>query len=98
MVGKQRVVYSRIAHDQILAIMLFIAKNGYPDTALKFCDLLYDFGESLGSFPEKYPVCHREPFKMRNLRCAVFKNYVFIYSNGFETVRILGVIHSSRLR
>ena len=60
---RKQVVYSRVAHEQILSIMLFIAQKGYPQTSLKFCDQLYDFGSTLGSFPEKFPVCYHRPFK-----------------------------------
>jgi plasmid stabilization system protein ParE len=99
MAGKSKqVVYSGIAHEQILTIMLFIAKKGYPDTSIKFCDQLYDFGETLGSYPEKYTICHHNPFKKRNLRCAPFKNFVFIYSVSEAAVTILAIIHSSRLK
>ena len=98
MAEKKQVIYTRVAHEQILAIMLFIAENGYPDTSLKFSDLLYVFGDSLCSFPEKYPVCYREPFKKRNLRCARFENYVFIYSVKKGMVKVLAIIHSSRIK
>ena len=98
MAERKRVIYSRVAHEQILAIMLFIAEKGYPDTSLKFCDLLYDFGDTLGTFPEKYPVCYREPFKKRNFRCARFENYMFIYSVKKGLVTVLAIIHSSRIK
>jgi plasmid stabilization system protein ParE len=98
MAKKRRVVYSGIAHEQILAIMFYITEKGYPETSLKFCDLLYEFGSSLASFPEKFPLCHREPFQKRQLRCAPFKNYVFIYSVGESSITILGIIHSGRLK
>ena len=83
MAGKNKqVIYSRVAHEQILAIMLYIASKGYPDTSLKFCDQLYNFGSTLGLYPEKYPVCQRSPLNKRNLRCATFTDYVFIYFAG----------------
>jgi plasmid stabilization system protein ParE len=92
------VKYSKIASEQILAIMVFIAQKSYPETSIKFCDLLFDFGNTLETFPEKHPICHREPFRKRNLHCALFKKFIFIYSIGHETITILSVIHSSRLQ
>lgn len=99
MAGKKaQVVFSSVAHDQIYIIMLYIAEKGYPKTAEKFSEQLYNFGISLGVYPDKYPLCKRKPFLKRGLRCAPFKKYVFIYSTQNNEVRILSVIHSSRIQ
>jgi plasmid stabilization system protein ParE len=93
-----KVVYSDIAHQQIFAVMIYIARQGYPETALKFTDDLYDFGQSLGLFPEKYSICKRKPLVTKKLRCAPFGPYIFVYC--VETLRIViyAVIHSSRIK
>ena len=95
---KAQVIFSEVAHDQIYAIMLYIAVKGYPETAEKFAEQLYEFGISLASFPGKYPLCKRKPFVARTLRCAPYKKYVFVYSIQNKEVRILSIIHSSRIQ
>ncbi len=95
---KAQVIFSQVAHDQIYTIMLYIVEKGYPETAGKFSEQLYEFGLSLASFPEKYPLCKRKPFTTTDLRYAVFKKYVFVYSVVDKKIRIQAIIHSSRIQ
>ena len=93
-----KVVYSDIAHQQIFAIMFYIARQGYPETAIKFVEELYDFGQSLGIFPEKYSICKRRPFAIKKLRCAPFEQYLFVYRIDLHKIIIHAIIHSSRMK
>jgi plasmid stabilization system protein ParE len=93
-----KVVYSDIAHQQIFAAMIYIARQGYPDTALRFADALYEFGQSLRYFPEKYAICKRKPFAAKQLRCAPLEHYVFLYRVESRRIIVHAVIHSSRIK
>jgi plasmid stabilization system protein ParE len=82
---KFKVIYEPKAEQSIFRISVYISEKGYKETAVKFTDRLYNFGDSLALFPEKYPVCKKPLLAKRKLRCAVFKkNYIFIYSQQFN--------------
>jgi plasmid stabilization system protein ParE len=73
--------------------------QGYPETAEKFVDQLYDFGYKLNRFPLGYPICRHEKFKKRGLRCAVFhKNYIFVYKVTKNKVIVYNVVHGKTLK
>jgi len=94
---KFKVKYEPKAEQSIFRISVYIAEKGYKETALKFNDILYNFGDSLALLPEKYPVCKKPILAKRKLRCAVFKkNYIFIYKIIKNELIIFNVIHSSR--
>jgi len=95
---RHKVVYTNIAHQQIFAAMLYIARQGFPETALRFADSLYDFGQSLSIFPEKYSICKRKPLSSKELRCASFEHYLFVYKVEQHEIIIHAVIHSSRIK
>ncbi len=94
---KARVVYSKKASEDIAGIALYIIEKGYPQTAMRFMNKLFDFGDSLSIFPYKYPICRNHIFKALMLRCAPFKNYLFVYSYDGQIVHILRVMHGSRV-
>ncbi len=94
---KARVVYSRRASEDIADIALYIIEKGYPQTAMCFMNRLFDFGDSLSIYPHKYPICKNHVFKVLMLRCATFKNYLFVYSYDGQIVHVLRVMHSSRV-
>ncbi len=90
----RKVVFRPKTISKIRDIAIYIEGKGYPITAEKFIQHLFDFGESLGDFPDKYPVCRKKAWAKRNLRCAVFrKNYVFIYKLFNDELVILNVVH-----
>ncbi|MFH1319584.1 MAG: type II toxin-antitoxin system RelE/ParE family toxin [Bacteroidota bacterium] len=90
---KLKVIYKPRADRHIFEIMLYIAQKGYPDTAIQFYNELYNFGNSLVVFPEKYPISRHEKFRKRNLRCAPYKNYIFIYEVSGDKLVIYNVVH-----
>lgn len=82
------------AKKSINIIATYIIKKGYPETAEKFIDKLYDFGDSLVILPESYPICHQKILSRHNMRCAVFyKNYLFVYKVVNDDLNIYNVIH-----
>ena len=88
------VIYAPKAKNSINNIAVYIEKKGYPETAEKFADKLYKFGNSLIDFPEKYPVCKQARFAKRNMCCAVFhKNYIFVYKLVQNELIIYNIIH-----
>lgn len=97
--AKPEIIFTSKASNSIEEIAIYIALKGYPETALKFKDLLYEFAFSLTNFPEKYPLCKRKSFKRQNLKCVAFKkNYIFVYKLIGAELVIYNVIHSKRLK
>ncbi|MFH1320756.1 MAG: type II toxin-antitoxin system RelE/ParE family toxin [Bacteroidota bacterium] len=92
-----KVIYKPRADRQIFSLMLYITQKGYPDTAIQFYNELYDFGDSLGIFPEKYTISRHEKFRKRNLRCAPYKNYIFIYKVSRNKLVIYNIVHGSAI-
>lgn len=97
MAEEKQIIYLPTAIDNIIAISLYIESKGYPMTAQKFKKKLFNFGNSLINFPEKYPLCKKPKLFKRKYRCAVFKkNYIFIYKPFKNKMVIYNVIHASR--
>ncbi len=95
---KIKVIYSPRAKNSIREIFIYIEEAGYPETAEKFTARLYDFGQTLALFPDKYPPCKQPQFYKRNMRCAVFhKNYMLIYKQLKNTLIIYNVIHCNTI-
>ncbi|MBI4645384.1 MAG: type II toxin-antitoxin system RelE/ParE family toxin [Bacteroidia bacterium] len=90
--------WHRRSLNSLQKIFLYI-NNESPDNALKFLEKLYEFGETLGFMPDKYPVCRQKSYRKRNFRCAVFhKNYIFIYQKLTDSVLIRNIVHCKRIR
>ena len=88
-------IYKKRAAISIFQIGLYIEAKGYPITANRFVDKLYEFGNSLGEYPDKFPVCRKKEWAMRNLRCAIFKNdYIFVYKLIDDVLVIYNVVHA----
>ena len=93
-----KVIYSSRAIESITNLAIYLSNKGYPETATMFCQKLYDFGDSLGIIPQKYSICRFEALSKYNLRCAVFKDWVFIHKVDNNLVIVLDVIHVSNLK
>ena len=78
-------------------LALYLIGQGYPETAFKFTEQLYEFGHQLGLNPFMYSVCRFKKFADLNLHCAAFKKYVFIYKINKSDVIIYNIVHSSWL-
>ena len=90
---KKKVRFRKKASESIARIADYITGQGYPETAKKFADKLYTFGESLAIFPGKYPVCKQKALARYQMHCAVFrKTYIFVYHVENKTVVIYNVI------
>lgn len=95
--GKLSVAYEPKAVNSIFRIYVYIAEKGYIETAIKFTNDLYNFGDSIALFPKKIPVCKKYILAKRRLRCAIFKkNYIFIYKIVKNELIIFNIINSSR--
>lgn len=87
-------IYAPKAKNSIGKIAAYINEKGYPETAEKFTEKLYDFGFTLNIYPDKYPYCKHSQLSKRNMRCAVFhKNYIFVYKLVKNTLVIYNIIH-----
>lgn len=94
---KLEIIFKEQASDSITGIMIYISEQGYPETAQKFKKELYNFGNSLINFPQRYPICRKPSFTKKKYRCAVYKKkYIFIYKPLKNKLVIYNVIHSSR--
>ena len=94
---EKRIRYLPAAMESIYSISIYIEKEGYPMNAQQFKKELFSFGNSLGQFPGRYPICRKPDFRKREYRCAVFKkNYIFVYKPFKTEIVICNIIHSSR--
>lgn len=92
------VIFKEKAIDSIANIAFYISKKSFEERAYRFADRLYDFGNSLNNFPDKYPLCRFKMFAQRNLHCAVFENtYIFVYKVIKSELVIFDAIHGKRL-
>lgn len=90
------VIYTPKAKKSISKIAAYIHDKGYPETAIKFTERLYDFGDSLNIFPNKYPLCRQPQFAKRSMHCAVFlKDYVFVYKVVKNHLYVYNIIHTN---
>ena len=70
---KIRVVWQYNAEKSLLKFHKFIAADS-PKNADRFIDRLFEFGNTLNNFPEKYPLNRFPKYKNRNYRTAVFEH------------------------
>lgn len=93
---KPKVVFKENSRVAIRNIACFIETKGYPETAEKFANKLFDFGNSLSGFPDVYPLCKQKQLALKQMRCAVFyKHYIFAYKILKGELIIYNIIHSS---
>src|SRR3972149_5807968 len=96
---KITIIYAPQAKKSINQIVAYIEEKGYPETAEKFADKLYAFGNSLVMFSDKYPICRFPKFSKRKMHCAVFhENYIFVYKVIKNELIIYNVIHGKALK
>ncbi len=97
--GIIKIIYKKRAAISIYKTGLYIEDKGYPVTANRLIDKLYEFGNSLVDFSNKYPVCRKKVWAKRNLRCAIFKkDYIFIYKLINNELVIYNVVHVNTIR
>jgi len=93
-----KVIFRRKTISKIKDIAIYIENRGYPITGDNFIHQLFNFGESLALFPNKYPVCRKKAWAKRDLRCAVFnKHYIFIYKLNNNELVIYNVVYASTI-
>lgn len=96
---KHKVIFLLGAEKNIFQIYSYLVLQGYPETAERFTDKLYDFGYTLADFPHKYRLCRFPKFSIRSLHCAVFdRTYIFTYKVVTKKLIIYNVIHSKTLK
>jgi len=68
-------------------------------TAQRYADKLIDFGFSLGTYYNAYPVCRNKNLAAKKLRCATFdKKWVFAYELRKDSVVIHQIIWGGKLK
>ena len=92
-----KLIYTPKANLAILKQFLYVLAKGYPKTAHKFYDDLYNFGNNLAKYPGAHAICRQPQLAKRKMRCAIFKkNYIFIYRVERNEVVIYNVVHGRR--
>lgn len=95
---KPEVVFTPKASADIARISIYIEEQGYPYTAEKLVERMYDFGNSLSVFPNKYPLCRNKKFAKHGYHCAVFeKKYIFLYKVIGKQLIVFNVVHGRRI-
>ena len=92
------VIYSKRAAYTIAQVAWYVAGKGYPETAEKYQQELYEFGNSLVSYPDKYSICRYKRYNIRKYRCAVFdRTWIFVYKVIKDRIFVIHVVHTSIL-
>jgi len=92
-----KVKFTRLAIRSINQISIYIALEGFPETSEKFANELYEFAESIGFFPTKHKICNSPVLFKKQIRCAIFKNYIFVFSIYDNEIIIRNIVHSKRM-
>ncbi len=94
-----RVEIKRRADLNIKKLAIYIAEKGYPDTAEKYIERLYDFLFSLAPHANTYALCKNKKWAVRNYHCAVFEGtFVIPFKTKANVLYIMNVIHGARLK
>ncbi len=91
------VKFTGMAIRSINQISIYIASEGFPETSEKFANELYEFAQSIGFFPTKHKICSSPVLFIKQIRCAIFKNYIFLFTISENTIIIRNVVHSKRM-
>jgi plasmid stabilization system protein ParE len=93
-----QVIWQKRAENALSRFHQYIAKNN-PQNARQFIDRMVDFGETLGDFPDKFPISRFPRFADRNYHSAVFEHdFIFFYRVKGKKLFICNVIRTSRLK
>ncbi len=93
-----KILIEKKAENTLRDIARYIfSKSGFSNRAVNYIIKMRDFINSLASFPERYPLCRKISFRMREYRCAPYDEYVIVYRINNDELLIINVIHSKRL-
>jgi plasmid stabilization system protein ParE len=91
-----KIFFSEKAILSINNISKYIASESYPEKAVKFSEELYNYAEKIAFYPTKHNICKSKILASKQIRCAIFHNYIFLFRINNDVVYILNVVHSKR--
>ena len=89
--------YRNKANRNIAEIFDYIEQQGFPQNAINYKNRLFEFGETLQIFPEKYQICRFEKYREKGYRCAPFDDYIFVYRIEGKDFIVITIVHGKRL-
>lgn len=95
-----KVFFTIKASHSILSLADYISDEiKMPITASRYADKIKDFGLSIGTNPNAWPICNSKKYSVLNYRCAIFdKKWVFVYSITTKHVIIRDVVNGKLIK
>jgi plasmid stabilization system protein ParE len=94
----KKVILRQKAQKDLLEIVQYISKEGFPERAAKYGMRLFDFCQTLGIMPDKFPFCRKKAYHRYQYRCVPFEQtYVVVYRIEKYSVVIKHIIHGKKL-
>jgi plasmid stabilization system protein ParE len=79
MVSRKIVIKQTVA-ESIAEVSWYLESEGFPATAEKFTDDVYDFIEKLGDHRKRYRTCKEPQRTLMGYKCISFKkNYTIVF-------------------
>ena len=96
---EKTLIIKQRALNSINKIAKRISFEGFPDTAIKVNNDLFQFAEKLTDRAESFALCRHKIFYKRNNKCIPYKkNYIFIVSVTTKQVVIHNVVPAKLIR
>ena len=73
----------------------FITERGYPQTADRWIDAIYETIASLRSSPHRCPLAREDEVFTEELRQLIYKSHRIIFTIRGQTVHVLHVRHAA---
>lgn len=93
-----KIVFRRKAGKTLFDLIQYGVENGFPENAIFFVNEIYNFALTLGTFPNKYPICKEKAAAKRLIRCVTYRDYVFMYKVINNQLVIIDIIHGSWIK
>lgn len=71
-------------------------KEQSPQNARLVIEQLLEFGDQLGLFPDKFPLCRKSVLRRKKLHCVTYLSHTFIYGVKKNELLIFNVVHASQ--
>ena len=99
-VGEQKaVIFSEKAKIELNQIGDYITEKGYPETGYNYSRRIFELCLTLGTMPEKYPICRHKRFNRWNYHCAIFEQtYTIVYKIDAQVVTVKRILHGKLLK
>ncbi|WP_316833199.1 type II toxin-antitoxin system RelE/ParE family toxin [Pedobacter aquatilis] len=75
---RRKIIIKESVVESIAAISWFIESEGFPATAEKFADNVYDFIELLADERKRYKTCREPERALMGYKCINYKKYTIV--------------------